>query len=250
MKATDIVTFFLNNPPFEIEDTTKYTEMLKFISDSTLVELSENDPILDELTFITNPPVLDGDTSVIFDLDSIDPRFMEVVALEPTNSFAQSIEYAYASIYTYGSRHVVTRNAVQRAMNEASVISFLAINDALHIIDQWYSTKVRKLIYRGSQIKLKPDTEYYVLYRKYKTLNDLRQTDIKTFKALFEINLHLQIYQSDTFSAEGGLRSVSLSGLSVSFNVPNADTIAKTLRQQKSKILSSMAIDYDDIGLI
>ncbi|RLF63718.1 MAG: hypothetical protein DRN30_06250 [Thermoplasmata archaeon] len=251
MKATDIIGFYLQNPPFEITDIAKYTEMLKFVSDHTLIEISENDAMLDETVFTTDVAVEEGDTTVIFDLDTIDENFMEAVALEPTDTFATSVEFACSATGIWNTSQSVGASALQTAMNSGSVIGYLSVKDSMYIVEEWYSTKVRKMIYRGSEIKLVPEIEYYMLYRKYKTLTDLRMADMRTFKELFEINLQLQIYQSDTFAAEGGLKSVSLSGLSVSFNVPDASSVVGRLRTTKAKILSKMALDYEDmIGII
>lgn len=61
----------------------------------------------------------------------------------------------------------------------------------------------------------------------------------------------MHIYQSDIFAAEGGLRSVSLSGLSVSFNVPDAENKVNSLKKAKSEVLNNFSLDYDGmIGLI
>jgi len=62
----------------------------------------------------------------------------------------------------------------------------------------------------------------------------------------------LDIYQTDIFASEGGIRSVSLSGLSVSFNVPEASAKVRDLQKQKSEIMATMSMDYSDgcVGLI
>ena len=256
MTSNELINYFLQNPPFEITDIAKYTEMLKFVSDFTLIELSENDALLDEVLFTTEdvPGVQDvvSEGTVILDLQTIDDTFMEIVALQTTDTFAESIAFACTSTGSWNVSYGVSANAIAKAMDESSVISYLAIKDSIYIIDEWFRSKMKKIIYRGSEIKVKPLTEYYMLYRKYKTLADLNPSDMKVFKELFEINLQLQIYQSDTFAAEGGLRSVSLSGLSVSFNVPDASTVVGTLRKTKSRILSKGALDYSEgtLGII
>jgi hypothetical protein len=90
------------------------------------------------------------------------------------------------------------------------------------------------------------------MFKRYKTINELKASEIRTFKQLLGINIMLDIYQSDTFASEGGIRSVSLSGLSVSFNVPEATAKVRELIKQKTDILSTIALDYSDgcIGLI
>lgn len=250
MNQTDIINYYLANPPFEITDAVKYTNMVQFVVDTTLIEMSENDAILDEHIFTTDPPVIENDDTVLFDLDTI-TNYMEMIALETYDNFASAAAIACNTcISMYHTAQGVTANTMQRAMESGSVIAFLSVKDSMHIIDEWYKTKVRKLVYKGSLIKLRPSTKYYMLYRRYKELAELRQTDLRVFKLLFEINLQLQIYQSDTFAAEGGLKGVSLSGLAVSFNVPDATLVVGKLKKEKSRILSSAAIDYDDIGII
>jgi hypothetical protein len=138
------------------------------------------------------------------------------------------------------------------AIRSNSVINLVAINDYLPIIDEWFTSKRQFVIFDNSFIKIAPMTEYYAMFRRYKTINELKASELRTFKQLLGINIMLDIYQSDTFASEGGIRSVSLSGLSVSFNVPEATSKIRELTKQKSEILSSIAIDYSDgcIGLI
>ena len=54
MTVQDVVNYYLNNPPFEIKDETKYQQILNEALQQTLIELSENDPILSEKTFTTS----------------------------------------------------------------------------------------------------------------------------------------------------------------------------------------------------
>ena len=128
----------------------------------------------------------------------------------------------------------------------------LAMKDYLYIVEEWFAVKVKHMLYDGKFIKLVPETEYFSIFRRYKTINELQQTEMRTFQRLIDMNIMLAIYQSDTFASEGGIRSVSLSGLSVSFNVPEAAGKVRDLQAAKAKLLGSIALDYSDgcVGLI
>lgn len=250
MQARDVINHFLKNPPFEVTDLVKYAEFVSFISNYSLIELSENNSYVDEAKFTTNPPANPEDTVVFFDLATIDERFMEAIAIEKVEQFPESIYYAVSNA-RYGLTGGMSTTALQTAINECSVISLLSVKSYMHIVENWFKTKIKKIRYRKSEIKLSPSTEYYILYRRYKTLDEIGLDEIKVFKELFEINLYLNIYQSDTFASEGGLKSVSLSGLSVSFNVPDADRKVESLMKTKSSLLSQIALDYEDmLGII
>lgn len=249
MQAIDVINHSLSNPPFEITNAAKYAEFLNYITNFTLMELSENSDYMDETKFTTSAPANPEDEVVLFDLSTIHPRFMELVVLEETNKFPESLYFAVSnSVNGYTG---VSAEALRAAMNGYSVISYLSIKNYMYIIQEWFMTKMKKLVYRKSEIKLKPSTEYYSLFRCYKSIDDITQSEMRMFKELFDINLNLHIYQSDIFAAEGGLRSVSLSGLSVSFNVPDAENKVNSLKKAKSEVLNNFSLDYDGmIGLI
>jgi hypothetical protein len=125
----------------------------------------------------------------------------------------------------------------------------MALKDGLQLIQNITAKYIQKLIYQGSKIKLLANTEYYCLFNRYRTLDEVNQSELSLFQQLFEINLFLYSYQSSLFTAEQGIRSVSISGLSVSLNVPSTESITKTLQLKKQEILSQQALT-DYIGLI
>jgi hypothetical protein len=247
MTSQDVLNYYLYNPPFEITDKIKYAESLQFIADHSVMELSENDPILDETKFTTDPAIA-NEPYVLFNLQSLHQNFMELVALQEATDFATTVG---GLCYQYGSGGVLSNTgaALNAALQSGSVIGYLATKDALSIIEEYYETKIAKIIYGGTNIKLIPNMEYYALFRRYRTIDEIPQNLILVFKKLFAINLYLAIYQSDIFSAEGGIRNVSLSGLSVSFNVPAADMKVRQLLDEKREVLSNVAMDYEDIGI-
>lgn len=252
MHGQDIENYFYTNPPFEITDKAKYLEFLQFQSSITMMELSENDPVFTESTIAPILPEGDADT-VLFDLKSIHENFMSLVLLYESSVlpdiFQNPVLVRMAGNTGFG---YVGSNAVTAAMRSNSVINLIAVNDYLPIIEEWFATTREYMVFDNSFVKLLYSTEYYVLFKRYKTINELNMSEIRVFKNLFSINLMLDIYQSDIFASEGGIKSVSLSGLSVSFNVPEATSKVKDLRLQKTQLLSSMALDYSEgcIGLI
>jgi hypothetical protein len=252
MTGQDVENFFLNNPPFEITDKVKYMEFLQFQSGMSMMELSDNDPIISEVTVPPVPPLVDDDETVLFDLKTLHNEFLDLIVFSKTADLVDF--FSSSSMYQTGSSgfRYIGSAAVTSAMRSNSVINLVAINDYLPIIEEWFSTKREYIVIDNSFIKITPNTEYYALFRRYKSINELRASEIRIFKQLLSINIMLDIYQSDTFASEGGIRSVSLSGLSVSFNVPEATTKIKDLTRQKTDLLANIAMDYSDgcVGLI
>lgn len=253
MTGQDIENFFLNNPPFEITNTAKYIEFIQFQSELSMMELSENDPVISEVTIPPVAPVNIDDTTVLFDLKTLHNGFLELIVLGKTSDIIDTFSNsAICQISGFSNFGYISSNAVNAAVRSNSVINLVAINDYLPIIQKWFSSKKEYIVFDNSFVKIAPITEYYAMFKRYKTINELKASEIRTFKQLLGINIMLDIYQSDTFASEGGIRSVSLSGLSVSFNVPEATSKVRELIKQKTDILSTIALDYSDgcIGLI
>lgn len=249
MTGDDVINYFLKNPPFEITDKTKYASFLIFQSEMTMVELSENKPAISENTF-TTAAALGEETVISHLLTDIDAKLMELIIIQDTASMAQTFQnISYTNNNNFG---MLSSGAVAAAMRSHSIINLLAVNEYTNIIQEWYKPIVTKMVFDNESIKLTPDTEYYALYTRYREVSSLQLSEIRTFQRLFEMNVMLAIYQSDIFAAEGGIRSVSLSGLSVSFNVPEAAKKVTDLKKEKSSLLSSIALDYGDdcVGLI
>lgn len=246
MTFQDVINYYLQHPPFEVTDVAAYQDMLNIIVQITLQELSENDPILEEKTFTSPPPANPGDQTVFIDLFiDIDQRFMNFVVLFPKDNPPPTLNQIY--LYNFGSPA-----PWNYAHQDWSLVGMVADREALYVLKEWFSTYVQKIIYQGSKIKLKPNTEYYTLYERYREIDELPITLLNAFKQLLEINLMLGVYQSEIFSSEGGIRSVALSGLSVTFNVPGSESKVNSLKRQKENLLSSLALDYDGdcIGII
>lgn len=255
MTAAEIVNFYIQYPPFDIQDQAKYVAFLQFQIDTTLLELSENDPILSETTF-TSAAAIGDESHVLFDSVDIHSGFMEFVLLHKASELAGSLSTVLQGTLNqvgyYVNNTVPSISTFNAAINSGSVVDLLAINEFVPIIHEWYLPRVKKMIFDGHFIKVLPLTEYYVLFYRYKTMNELQRTEMLTFQKLFGINLMLAIYQTDLFANEAGVRSVSMSGLSVSFNVPDIGPKVKQLQDDKDDLLGRMALDYGDgtLGLI
>ena len=231
MTATDIVNYYLNNPPFEVTDKVKYTNVINQATQQTLLELSENDPIIEEKVFTT--PESSNEYVLIDIYQDIHPNFMSFIILTPSNK-----------IPTYLQPYIP-----YSSLKSGSYVELMALKDGLQLIQNITAKYIQKLIYQGSKIKLLANTEYYCLFNRYRTLDEVNQSELSLFQQLFEINLFLYSYQSSLFTAEQGIRSVSISGLSVSLNVPSTESITKTLQLKKQEILSQQALT-DYTGLI
>jgi hypothetical protein len=246
--AAKVIEHYIRHKPFEISDETKYINFINFIAEVTVSEFSENEPIIEEKVFTTESSLV-GDSYILVDIyDQIDEKLLSLILLEEYSSLSTSINHVFSG---YIGTPVESR-AIDEAIKNGSVISFLAVRDAFHIIEEWFYLNTQKIIYGGDKVKLVPDTKYYVMYRRYRTLEEIKPKEFRTFKELFEINLMLGIYQSDTFITEAGIRNVSLSGLSIGFNFPKSETKVEKLQRRKDEILANAAMVYDEdiIGLI
>lgn len=230
-----VIQPLVSNPPFELSDSTRprYITLLNNVLQSTLYEYSEFVPMLREKIF---QPI-----GVMTDLYlDIDESFMDFVILCPYDSVNKYMMSAFADVgYNYPG---LTNLSYEVA--PYSIIDIASRTDALNIIEEWFSTHLTYMIYDGRNVKLDPNVEWFALYKAYRESSDLYNTDLVKFKQLYEINLLLALYQSDIFASEGGIRSVSLSGLSVSFNVPNAETYITKLTERKAELFKLLN-DYD-----
>lgn len=259
MNITDVINFHLNNPPFEVTDTSKYAELLNYVLKYSVHEMSENDPIIEERVFNSSDvqqavdvPVGTPPPYILVDTALIDENFMSFIILHENNiqipTLLSDINI-YCAQNGFGALYSGS-NPVQASYNAASLTGWLAYNDYFYIIQEWFETKIAKIIFQGTKIKLKPNTDYVALYKRYRQLHEVDNSILDKFRQLVGINLMLTIYSSDTFSAEAGIRSVSLSGLSVSFNVASADSKVASLNREKRDILGSIAMDYSYDGMI
>ena len=101
------------------------------------------------------------------------------------------------------------------------------------------------IVFDDVYIKVTPSTEYYTLYNRYRLSTEIQKNHQRQFTQLYDINMQVAVYNSNIFASEGGIKSVSLSGLSVSFNVPTSETYQLQLDNKKQKIFDSL-IDYND----
>lgn len=223
----ELVNYYLNNPPFELSDEIKdqYSKLLAEVARITLIEYSENRPNIKE-------KIINSDKNIIDIYEIIDKNLMDFILFDKLDKIPGIIAALY-NIY------IDVNTVVSHGL-----IDNVAVFDKLYLIHDWFSIKKSKIMYNNKNIKIEPNTDYYVLYYAYKNPEDLTQRDVILFKKLLEINLLLSVYQSSIFSSEGGIRSVALSGLQVSFNVPSTETYVRSLQQEKDNILA-LFNDYD-----
>ena len=228
-----IVNYYINNPPFEISDALQptYIEMLSSILENTLIEYSENVPILSEFTFTTEST----DTKIdIYDI--IDSNFMTFILFLPKVTLPNFL-------YKYGIAYNMVADTINTG--ETSILNYVALSDRAHIIDEWANAKMETIVFDDVYIKVTPSTEYYTLYNRYRLSTEIQKNHQRQFTQLYDINMQVAVYNSNIFASEGGIKSVSLSGLSVSFNVPTSETYQLQLDNKKQKIFDSL-IDYND----
>jgi len=239
MTFEELVDFYVKHPPIEVGDPIKYQEMLKFVADMTLLEYGKCKPLLDETTFTT--PEKEGET-VLYALTKIHPLILEILYLTPEET---KISDLY-SIIPLSIVQTLTYNP------NADLFDLVLTNELEAILKEYTTPRVRKLIYKGNYIKLTPGTKYYCLFHRAPNPDELSPMDLTYFQKLLDVNLNLALFGSDIFTGEMGIRSVSLSGLSVTFNVPQPESKIISLQRRKDAVLAQLCMDYsgDMIGAI
>lgn len=246
LQAQDILNYYAANKPFEITDDTQYLEMLTSVSDFTLLEISENDPIISEKRVTTSDSKDDYITMNLY--SDIDESFMGFIVFTPVDQLVSITGH----VLSYYMNAPEDQTAISQAIKSNTLLDFLSVRDALYSMEEWFHLNKTKIIYDGTNIKVLPSTEYYCLYKRYRSLDEIPPPLLDPFKKLFGINLYLSIYGSDIFVSESGIRSVSISGLAISFNVSTPKAVVESLSKEKQKIMSELALIYDKdtIGLI
>lgn len=274
MTFQDIINYWLQHPPVEVTDMTAYQELLQMAIQQTVHELSEIYPIVDETIFDTGyavtllPKIRLNNTNnisekmmtaatediqttnmTLFDIKGIDANIMRIIVLYDTNNPPTlinnlSIKYQLSKLFADNTNHRTV----------FSLMDIIGYRNEIDQIREWFSKQIDKIKYKGNKLKLKPLTRYYALYERYRQLDELPEDLLKPFEDMLASNLIIRFYNSDVFSGESEIRSVSISGLSVTFNVPSADSkqsLIMKLQEHKNKIIEELSLDYEDeIGLI
>jgi hypothetical protein len=237
----EIINYYLQNPPFEIDENNKlaYQNIIEKSIKQTLLEISENDPIIDEKIFKTpekneeNKNITDDNYILVDVYKTIDERFMSFIILCKKEELPQFL-------YRFTGRYV--------PVNDIGKISFYSLisDDALYIISQYTWKIIERIFIKDRYIKLEPDTEYYTMYRRYRDYSELPPHLQRCFLELFEINLGLSYYNSYVYSSDNLFRSFSISGLSISLNPPSVERASQQLQKLKYQKLSE-CMDYGDL---
>jgi hypothetical protein len=247
-----LINYYLSHPPFAITNQELYLDLVQNQVEVTLLEISENEPIIEEKTIFLPVPltgsVPDGQyttgtvtdaTGVYVWLDlysDIDPAYMSFILFAEKNPIPSLI-----NMY-------ISHEIVQTAMGSGSLYEIMALKDGVHVWLEWLNDPVSKIIYKDRKIKVKPGVEYYVIYRRYRQVSELRVNLFRIFRDLLGCNIILGSYESSTFMDEDGVSSFSMSGLSISFNTPRVEERIKTARDLKDKIMATLALDGSEIG--
>jgi len=218
----------LENPPFTIpsdgESFQKYSNLLDDIMMDSLYEFSEYFPITREKEIISVENIID-----IY--NNIDSDWMDFILFVKTEELPTVYNYLTNSLGDYNL-----------FIDESSLISLIATYDFRNIVDYWFKTEKEHLIFSDRKVKVTPDVPYYVLYSAYRGQLDLLPSHRKNFRSLAEINLERKVYSSSIQSDEQGIKRVSISGLSITFNTPeDIDKFRQSLDNKKLDLLATFS---------
>lgn len=233
-KIDDLINFYLNNPPIKIDLTipvnlTSYTNILNKTKDLTLVEISQYEPIYSEIVIETKK------TDTIISLKEIHDKIMNVILIENIEKL-KFIDLLYNRIIDLSDKPFM-ENLVEK------VLAYEITN----LYTKYFGINKNKIIYENEYIKLEPNSKYYVLFTRYIEDCELNEKLLGIFNKIFEINLILNLYNSHLFFvSDYSVKSVSISGLSVSFNTPDAESSISRLNTLKQSILENLAEDLPE----
>jgi len=238
----EIVNYYLQNPPFEVdeENLPHYQQIIDKSLKQTMLEISENNPIIDEKIFTTpekteeNKNITDNEHVLVDIYETIDHRFMSFIIL---------IEKQYLPSYLY---KLTGRYIPISSSSKNFNLLYLISDESLYVIQEHTWKIIERILIRGRYLKLKPKTEYYTMYKRYRDLNELSPNEQRCFLQLFEINLGLSYYRSFVYTSDNLFRSFSISGLSISLNPPSVSEGTRQLQQLKNQVLNE-CYDYGDL---
>jgi len=233
--ALDIVNYYLRTPPFEVDKNNyeRYVQIVDKALTQTLLEISENNPVIDEKIFKTpakteeNTNITDDEYILVDIYGTIDQRFMDFIILvekDELPNYITRILGRYIPIRYFGEKNISLLNLIS--------------DDALYILHEYTWKRIERFLIRDRYIKLKPETEYYTMYKRYRDITEIPRTELNCFMKLFEINLFLAFFQSSVYTGDNLFRSFSISGLSISLNPPSVDQAVRNLSQMKLRVLN------------
>ena len=125
-------------------------------------------------------------------------------------------------------------------------------NYVRNFIREWIVTEVENIIYEDRYIKVEPNAEYEVLYiRRYTCNIEIPENKFENILKLCEYNLMIQNVKNQLVSKTLGnilnsnIRSVSISGMNVSFYNTPPERLINELENEKQKFLEQIS-DIDD----
>ena len=168
--------------------------------------------------------------------EEVSPNFMSFILFEEKSKLVNGVlQYINLPQYT-----------LIDACTNGTLMELIALRDGSAVLNDWFNIQVEKLVFQDNKIKVRPSVAYYTIFRRYRELGEVSPKLALQFQKLLEVNIALGCYDSDIFSTESGVRSLSLSGVSISFNQVDVGTQISKLEDKKGKLISQFALDYDE----
>ena len=227
----DLVDYFIKNPPIEISNELKdkYRKLVYEVGDNTLLEYSEYNPEIKEKEKIFSGS---NDYMLINIYEEIDENFMKFIIFDTKDNVLRWI-----------NRNAIIEDYMIKddfAIKSGSFLNIISNTELLYLAKEYFEPKIKKILYNNKDIKVKPNVTYYILYEAYLSPENVSKNDLNDLRNLMHINLLIELYNSPIFASEGGIKSVSLSGLSVTFNIPSKDGLDRTLQLMKERVINAL----------
>ena len=233
----EIYNYYLNVPIVPIDPNSQeeqtYIKVLDYVFNRTLEEYSKYFPLWKDKVINT------GDKTQLDIYQDIDPNIIPntlLVEEYDTILYNPTIQRYFLNYTLY--------NLGKLENKPYSLLSLVVEKDFPLFLEEIFRVSKKPILFQGRYIKVEPNREYYVLYGAIRRYDkeagqcDLTPDDYDRFNKLLHYNLMLEIYSNRLFYDVLGIKSSSLSGLSINFNYPQNTTIINQIKREKQELVN------------
>ncbi len=233
-----LLTYYQSNPLVEIDDANlpAYIALVEKVLNDTLLEYSKYDPIY-EVKEIT--PVNDK----IDIYTDISPLVIDIVYFGE-KEYATSDLYRFYQMHGYNFSRFKYSSALRNV--SSSLLDLISNYESYQLLKSYFSITIERIIVGGRYITgLKPNVVYITAYTRFRTKDEIYLSNKTIFEKLFVLNLVDNMANNSKFMGDSVLKSISISGLSVSFGFPSIDETRKYIQEQKKMLLNNLMSTED-----
>lgn len=213
----DIVNFYKSNPLSDLEPDLipLYHSIVDNVAQLTLIEYGT-------YKYVVSTKIVTPSSTKIDIYREIDSRIIEILYFVSLESFTK----------------FVTTYIPWSARPRFSIIDMALSSDILYLLETYSTVTVEKHIIDGRFINnVIPGNKYYAYYHRYREKDEIPKVDLPIIKQLLELNLMENLLTHSKLLGESVIRSVSISGLSISFAFPSIEEYKRSIKEKKESLI-------------